>query len=75
MTVFDIPVDDANDIFKQGRSILVNGSRALEINVTGNLTIGSKLDLSGVSLKDTSSKPTYLGGFALKSSNCCYVGK
>ena len=62
-----------SDMFAFGNNVDVQGKKAVLIIVTGDLLVNTTIDVSAVAVSSSLGK-FHLGGFALPSSNCCYVG-
>lgn len=61
------------DMFAFGNNVDVQGKKAVLITFAGDLLVNTTIDVSGVAIGNSMAK-FHLGGFALASTNCCYVG-
>ena len=78
MAAFALDADDALRLFAQrNNKINIFGTHAVSVNVTGNFTVATELDVSGKSVNVASNdKPLFvLGGFVRINHSCCSLGK
>ncbi|XP_065064148.1 uncharacterized protein LOC135690509 isoform X2 [Rhopilema esculentum] len=61
------------NIFSYGKKVFLKGSNPLVIRTRGDIVVNTTVDVSGVPL-NASGLQNHLGGFALTTKNCCFVG-
>jgi len=60
-------------MFADGPNVDVKGTKSVLMSISGDLTVNTTIDVSAQAIS-SSGKQFHLGGFALASTNCCYVG-
>ena len=61
-------------MFADGPNVDVKGTKSVLMSISGDLTVNTTIDVSAQAIS-SSGKQFHLGGFALASTSCCYVGK
>ena len=62
-----------SEMFASGTNVVVAGTKSVLMSISGDLTVNTTIDVSAQAIS-YSGKHFHLGGFALASTNCCYVG-
>ena len=74
--VFNVDDKLVNYLNNASTSITINGANGLKLNFSVDVTIATKLDVSGVHVDSSSYEDGIfrLGGFVRKNDSCCTLG-
>ena len=77
VATFKLNSSQAQSIFSAGNKVSIYGTHALSVQVTGDFTVGTDLDVSGkeINSSGTEKQLFWLGGFVRSNKSCCTQGK
>ncbi|XP_067055563.1 uncharacterized protein [Acropora muricata] len=76
VATFKLNSSQAQSIFSAGNKVSIYGTHALSVQVTGDFTVGTDLDVSGkeINSSGTEKQLFWLGGFVRSNKSCCTQG-
>lgn len=64
---------ETKGVFSNGQNVIINGNRSVIIAADFDVVVNTTIDVSAVAIGNLTEN-NHLGGFALASKNCCFVG-